>query len=86
MTKTSAIMIFVLGPTLLVAGIPLGIIKEEVTRYRFLSNQLGSIEVPYTVEVFPYQSIAVLLMVAGLILMIVGINIAKKDQSHIDSS
>ena len=83
MSKVSAIMIFVLGLTLLIIGIPLGMFKEEVTRYEYYSGGiLGNIRIPVGVEeVYPYQPLAVLLMLIGFILVITGIYLAKKDNS-----
>ena len=83
MSKTSAIMIFVLGLTLLIIGIPLGLYKEEVTTYSYYSSDfLGNFKVPSGVkDVFPFQPLAVLLMFVGFILIISGIYIAQKNNS-----
>jgi len=76
-------MIFVFGLALLIIGIPLGLYKEEVTTYSYYSmSYIGNIKVPTGVkDVYPFQQLAVLLMFAGLILIISGIYLAKKDNS-----
>lgn len=65
-SRTTAIMLFILGLFLIAIGIGLSTVTQTVTRYR----SYYGFQIPYQATIYPYQGAGVLMVLFGIIVLI----------------